>query len=248
MKPAILVPVYNHGNAFRELARKINRFDLPVIVVDDGSEPETRRILADISQTFPSFHMVRLKQNRGKGGAVKAGVKFAEQSGYTHVIQIDADEQHDPSDIPLFLDRMAEHPQSLVLGIPRFDDSIPDHRYYMRYFSHVWVWIETLSLDIPDALCGYRGYPVEQTTTLLQKYKFGDRMEFDPGVAVRFYWDEVDIRTVETEVTYHKNIKSNYNLLDDTVRISWMHCRSVFGMLYRFPHLLRRTQGKYSNL
>lgn len=243
--PAILVPVYNHGKPFQDLARKLRTFDLPILIVDDGSEDETREILREMDRTYSSVHTLRKDNNGGKGAAVKTGLNAANQFGYSHVLQIDADDQHDPTDIPSLLDKSRSHPESLVLAVPRFDESIPVHRFYSRYLTHIWTWFETLSFDIPDALCGYRVYPVQRTLEVFQKYAFGNRMEFDPGITIRFYWDGGDIQSVPTNVTYHEDVDSNYNLVADTVRISWMHCRCVFGMLYRFPELIRRTGGSY---
>ena len=45
---------------------------------------------------------------------------------------------------------------AVVIGQPIFDETIPKLRYYGRYLTHVWVYINTLSLDIRDAMCGYR--------------------------------------------------------------------------------------------
>lgn len=240
MKPVLLVPIYNHGKPFRALVEELDRYDPPVLVIDDGSDPETRDILRDIDQTHENVTILRNKTNRGKGKAMKTGMRYALKQGYTHALQIDADHQHDPSDIPRLLEQARAHPEDLILGIPWFDNSVPIHRYYFRYLTHVWVWIETLSFMIPDALCGYRVYPLRRSLHVLRSYELGDRMSFDPGFAVRYYWDGGDVRSVETHVSYPNNHMSNYNPIADTIRISWMHFRSVLGMLYRLPDLLRR--------
>ncbi len=242
-KPVLVVPLYNHGEPFRDLAGKLVSFDLPVIVVDDGSNRETQDVLREINEQYEILNVLHHRRNRGKGKAVMTGITHASARGFTHALQIDADFQHDPSDIPELLNRAKQHPESLVLGIPSYDDSIPSHRFYFRYLTHVWIWIETLSFAIPDALCGFRVYPVERTLGLVRRHEIGNYMEFDPALAVRFYWEGGDIKTLDTDVRYLPEVPSNYRPVGDTARISWMHFRSVLGMLYRFPQLLRRSIG-----
>ncbi len=240
MNPALLVPIYNHGDPFQKLAQELTQYDLPVIVIDDGSNSETRDVLRDIEQTYDQFRVLHHKQNMGKGRVMKSGMRYASNQGYTHLLQIDADHQHDPSDVPRLLDEARAHPENLILGIPSFDETVPNHRYYLRYLTHVWIWIETVSFTIPDGLCGYRVYPLRRSLAVLRSYELGNRMDFDPGFAVRFYWDGGRIRPVETDVRYPDDHISNYNPIADTIRISWMHFRSVMGMLYRLPDLFRR--------
>jgi hypothetical protein len=52
----------------------------------------------------------------------------------------------------------AAEPGALICGEPRFDASIPRHRLYLRYLTHAMVWLNTLSFDIPDSMCGLRVY------------------------------------------------------------------------------------------
>ena len=52
-------------------------------------------------------------------------------------------------------------PGALVTGIPIFDDSVPKARLYGRYLTHVCVWVQTLSFQIRDSMCGFRVYPLD---------------------------------------------------------------------------------------
>lgn len=82
-----------------------------------------------------------------------AGLHAAHASGFSHALQIDADGQHDTG-IPL---RRAgvESPSTLICGTPVYDESVPKGRLYGRYATHIWVWINTLSLAIRDSMCGF---------------------------------------------------------------------------------------------
>ena len=87
-----------------------------------------------------------LDKNQGKGAAVHHGFAWAKNNGYSHVFQIDADGQHDLDVLSDFLDLCRKNPTALISGQPVYDDSIPLTRRIGRWFTHVWVWIETLSM------------------------------------------------------------------------------------------------------
>ncbi|WP_286296252.1 glycosyltransferase family 2 protein [Vibrio apostichopi] len=238
-KACFLVPCFNHGATMPAVVSSLLDFELPIIIVDDGSELTTKQFLTPLAENS-NVTLVTLEQNQGKGGAVKAGIKKAQQLGFSHVIQIDADGQHDLDALPALIGASQTHPQRLISGQPVYDESVPKARLYGRYATHIWVWIETLSLSIKDSMCGFRAYPITQTQTVLNKYDVGSRMDFDIEILVRLYWEGCDIDFVETRVIYPENGVSHFDALWDNVKISWMHTRLFFGMLPRAPKLIAR--------
>ncbi|MDL5025955.1 glycosyltransferase family 2 protein [Vibrio gigantis] len=234
-----LIPCFNHGVTMPEVVSSLHHFELPIIIVDDGSELATKQFLTPLAENS-RVTLVTLEQNQGKGGAVKAGIKRAQELGFSHAIQIDADGQHDLEALPALIQTSQDKPQRLISGQPIYDDSVPKARLYGRYATHIWVWIETLSLSIKDSMCGFRAYPIHQTQTVLNKYDVGSRMDFDIEVLVRLYWEGCDIDFVETRVIYPENGISHFDALWDNVKISWMHTRLFFGMLPRAPKLIAR--------
>ncbi|EJP4075565.1 glycosyltransferase family 2 protein, partial [Escherichia coli] len=146
--PCVVIPCYNHGAMMAQVLARLAPFGLPCIVVDDGSDAATRLALSQLQADFPTLTLVRLPQNAGKGAAVIHGLKVAHDAGYSHAIQVDADGQHAIEDIPQFLAKAERHPDALISGQPVYDDSIPRSRLYGRWVTHVWVWIETLSLSL----------------------------------------------------------------------------------------------------
>ncbi|EJC6736919.1 glycosyltransferase family 2 protein [Vibrio vulnificus] len=234
-----LIPCYNHGETIGQVIDSLQEFALPVIIVDDGSNFATQTQLEQ-QATRDKVYLIRLAENQGKGGAVMAGIRYAQQLGFTHTIQIDSDGQHDLQALPKLLNASKMHPQRLISGQPIYDESVPKSRLYGRYVTHVWVWIETLSMTIRDSMCGFRAYPVDKTVTVLDKYRLGTRMDFDIEVLVRMYWEGVDIDFIETRVIYPEGGISHFDALWDNVKISWMHTKLFFGMLPRAPKLIKR--------
>ena len=128
-----------------------------------------------------------------------------------------------------------------------FDESISKLRYYGRYLTHVLVWLETLSTEIRDAMCGFRVYPTDSVVTLINRKAPGPRMAFDTEILVRASWAAIPIRYTPVKVHYPEDGSSHFNYLRDNVIISWMHTRLILGMLLRLPVLLwRKVRGRQS--
>jgi predicted LPLAT superfamily acyltransferase len=240
--PCILIPCFNHGRMMADVLALLADFRLPCLVVDDGSDAATAEALRRLDEQLPWMTLLRLESNQGKGAAVIAGLQLAQSLGYSHALQVDADGQHQLSDTPAMIALARSYPDCLISGRPVYDGSVPKARLYGRYVTHVWVWIETLSLSLQDSMCGFRVYPVAPTLALAARHPLGKRMDFDTEVMVRLYWQGVPSRFLPTRVTYPADGVSHFDALRDNLRISWMHTRLFFGMLPRIPRLLRQRR------
>jgi len=244
-RPVVVIPVYNHEEAIGAMVAGVRRHGIDCLLVDDGSKPSCAAVLDALAATDDGVHLERLPQNRGKGGAVMAGLRAASaRLDATHAVQIDADGQHDAADIPAFLALAEANPQVIVCGAPVYDDSVPKGRLYGRYLTHVWVWINTLSFDIRDSMCGFRVYPLARVLPLIDTETMGLRMDFDPEIMVRAHWRGIPVVNRETRVTYPMDGVSHFDVVRDNVRISRMHARLFFGMLWRLPRLLWRKVAR----
>ncbi|MGH6627210.1 MAG: glycosyltransferase family 2 protein [Burkholderiaceae bacterium] len=239
-KPCLLIPIYNHKDSVGATVARLAAHELPIFVIDDGSNPATQKVLDDLAADQPLVCLHRLPHNRGKGAAVMHGMREAHRAGFSHALQIDADGQHDPADVPRFLERGAARPQAVICGKPIYDASVPKGRLYGRYITHFWVWIETLSFAIGDSMCGFRLYPLAASCSLIDRARIPTRMDFDTAIAVRLAWRGVAFENMATRVTYPPDGVSHFNMLRDNLRITKMHSQLVCGMLARLPLLLWR--------
>lgn len=238
--PCVLIPCYNHGAMLASVLARLAPFNLPVIVVDDGSDARTKQHIAALDA--PQLRVLTLPHNQGKGAAVIAGLRAAAAAGFSHALQLDADGQHQVEDTPRMLAEAERYPHCLISGQPQYDASIPKSRLYGRYITHFWVWVETLSFSLKDSMCGFRVYPLAASLELCDRRAIGQRMDFDTEIMVRLYWQGTPSRFIRTRVTYPPSGVSHFDALHDNLRISWMHTRLFFGMLPRIPQLLSRRR------
>jgi glycosyltransferase involved in cell wall biosynthesis len=240
------IPLYEHGSEVAAVLRALAPHGLPCIVVDDGSGPTTRRALDDLEAALPFVHVHHHKENRGKGGALQTAYRLAAARGFSHALQLDADGQHDAADVPRFLEAMRGRPEALVLGAPVFDDSVPRSRLWGRQLSRGLVWASTLSFAVRDPLCGFRGIPLGPTLSLLDRVRMGERMDFDPELAVRLVWEGVPVVSVATRVVYPEGGLSHFDVVWDDVRLAWLYARLLAGLVPRAPRMLRRRRARAS--
>jgi glycosyltransferase involved in cell wall biosynthesis len=243
VKVCAVVPVYNHAAPAAQVVAALGALSLPCIVVDDGSEAAAAASLARLAAPG-RVELVRHAANRGKGAAVISGLARAAELGFSHALQIDADGQHDVAEAPALLAAAAADPAAVIIGYPRYDASVPRGRYYGRYATHVWVWINTLSRRIEDSMCGFRVYPIAPVLALLAREPVGRRMDFDVEILVRLDWAGFRIVNLPVTVRYPPGTVSHFRLWRDNVLIGAMHARLFLGMLARLPRLVGRRRAR----
>jgi len=244
VRPIILIPSYNTGPILRETILSVIDSPIPVWVVVDGSTDGSPDILKEFeTPAHPNFKVMILPRNVGKGSAVLYGTQAAIESGFTHVLCMDADGQHPAASIKEFLERNARHPEAAVFGRPIFDSSAPAIRVNGRKISNFWTNLETLGWGIDDSLFGMRLYPAQELVDVLESTPYARRFDFDPEVAVRLAWRGVPILNVPTPVRYPKPEEggiSQFRYLRDNILLTWMHLRLFLGFLVRLPVLIAR--------
>lgn len=238
-RPCALVPTFDNPATVRGVVERLREHLPDILVVDDGSGAAGREACASLQRDgLATVH--HLPQNRGKGAAMKEGFALLQQRGFTHAMQVDADGQYDLAAVPEFFRAAAAAPDTLVLGHPVYDHTVPLARLKLRKLSQFWVDVETGRKGlIRDALIGFRVYPLASTIRVGAR---GDHMEYEVEIAVRMARAGVPIVNLPVGVRYLAKAEggvSHFRPLRDNVRLSWMHCRictalsmrAVFGWL-----------------
>lgn len=214
-KVAVLIPTYNNGTTLGAVLHAVLQYTSHVIVVNDGATDNTVVVL----EQYPGIQLVSYTPNRGKGIALRRGFKYALQQGYDYVITIDADGQHFASDLPVFLEKLQENNQALVIGARNIrEKNMPGKSTFANRFSNFWFYVET-GLKAPDTQSGYRLYPL----ALMKKmWFFCTRYEFEVEVLVRSAWRGIKIDWAPVQVYYPpaEERVSHFRPFQDFSRIS----------------------------
>jgi glycosyltransferase involved in cell wall biosynthesis len=221
-----LVPCHDEERSIGAVVARASA-QLPVLVVDDGSGDATARVAADAGA-----QVVRHDRNRGKGAALRTGLQAAHAAGFTHVVCLDGDGQHDAAELPRLLAAARAEPDALVIGARDFDvPNVPGSSRFGRNFSNFWVRLET-GRALSDTQSGYRVYPVAHALALDVP---PSRFEWEVEVIVRAAWAGLPIVEVPVSVRYLPpgEHRSHYRGYVDSARISWLHTRLVLRRLLR---------------
>ncbi len=210
MRLAIIIPAYNEEKHIRQVVRQSVKFG-KTIVVDDGSDDAT----ASEASKGGSI-VLKNSTNRGKWAALKIGFKYALNNlNAEGLIQLDGDGQHDPNDIPKFIQAL-ESGAMVVAGQRKFNPSrMPIIRIISNSISSFiimvlfWVWV-------PDTQCGYRAYNKKALKTMMPLFKSeGYEGETETIILARinrFKIKKIGIQTVydeeESKVSPTRDIRS----------------------------------------
>ncbi len=146
MSVLAVIPCYNDGKHIGEVIEKVKKHNKDVLVVDDGSTDNNGVIKRE------GVDVIRMERNMGKGVALKAGFGYAVKNNFDAVITIDADGQHNPSEIPKFLVSDAD----IIIGNRMWNlEHMPLSRIIANKFSS-FVLSLICRQRILDSQSGYR--------------------------------------------------------------------------------------------
>ncbi|MBR1919309.1 MAG: glycosyltransferase family 2 protein [Spirochaetales bacterium] len=244
MNFGFLIPVYNHGITALEETRVLLEYGYPVILIDDGSDEETKSCLEKAKSLSSLVHLKTLEKNLGKGGALNAGFALADELGLTNVLQIDADGQHDINRIPRFISLAEENPDALICGYPAYDDSAPPSRAKGRGVANFFTHLYTFDWSIRDSMCGFRVYPVGICHKLTSRGIWDLRMGYDIEILIKLYYHRVRIVNESVKVTYPEGGLSHFRMVRDNARISWTFTRLFFILFLHIGDIIYQHRRK----
>ncbi|MBN1867137.1 DUF2062 domain-containing protein [Candidatus Sumerlaeota bacterium] len=226
----IVIPSYNSGRALRGVVEGALETGLPVLVVDDGSTDASFASIADLA-----VERIVFPENRGKGAAIVEAGRWAQRAGFSHVITVDSDGQHRPSEALLFIPRIERDPLAIVVGCRRFGrENVPGISRFGRWWSNLWMRIAA-GVDCRDSQCGFRAYPVE----VLNRVRCSSRRyDFEVEILARAAWAGAAIDSVDVSVEYFPADKriSHFKPFLDNAWISVAYTRLVTRHLIPWPH------------
>lgn len=145
-----VIPAYNEQSNIADIIKKTRKYVGNVIVVDDGSRDKTKA-KAEEAGAIALRHIVNL----GKGAALKTGCDFAFKKGAEFILSLDADAQHNPDDIPRFIEKLKNY--DLVFSYRKLSSKMPIVLRFGNWFiSNIVRALHGVSLK--DTQCGFRAF------------------------------------------------------------------------------------------
>ncbi|MCX6063710.1 MAG: glycosyltransferase family 2 protein [Caldiserica bacterium] len=220
MRIAAVIPAYNEERNIAAVVQGVRPFVSATVVIDDGSADDT----AGAAEAAGAI-VLRHKINAGKGAALKTGFRYLADSGYDGAVTIDADGQHDPVEIPLFI-TAAGKGYDMVIGNRM--SNVSTMPFIRRFANHASSSLVSLFLgqNVRDSQNGFRYYKLSSVLRLplkANKYDLETEVIFKAGRAgYRIGW-------VPTRTIYRREAKSKINSLTDTLRFVGVLVR--YGLL-----------------
>ncbi|MCK4589185.1 MAG: glycosyltransferase family 2 protein [Nanoarchaeota archaeon] len=149
----VVVPAHNEEKGIKEVVLGIKKYCNNIVVVDDGSTDGTVEIIRQLN-VIVLEHLV----NMGKGSALKTGCDFAVSKGAKKIIVMDADGQHDPKEIPRFLEALKE--KDVVFGYRSLNKNMPFIFRLGNSFINFIIYL-LYGIKLRDSQCGYRAFTSE---------------------------------------------------------------------------------------
>ena len=226
---AVLIPACNEVETIGEVIRRVRKHTQRIIVVDDGSTDGTGDLLSRQKDVVVLTHAA----NRKKGAALQTGMRHARENGIACLITLDGDGQHDPDDIPHFLEAHAEGRGNLLVGT-RFGvggerpDQMPTVRQWSNKISS-WLISRLAGVGLQDIQCGYRLYET-RILDLVTSEETG--FNFETEVVVKAARAGLRVGQVPIRCLYPEGAeRSRYRTFLDSWNIARAAVRSRWGRM-----------------
>ena len=237
----VVIPSYNNDRYIEKVLLDVLKYCKDVIVVNDGSTDSTLEILAK----YETVHVITFPKNKGKGEALRSGLKYALDKGYRYVLTLDSDGQHFAKDIPGMLSGVESEPDTLVIGSRQSGiDNVPRKNTFANRISNFWFRIET-GVKLSDTQSGFRLYPIKAIKGIRT---FSGRYEFELEIIVKASWRGIKIKNSPIDVYYPPGDEriSHFRPFTDFLRISLLNTILVILALayYRPRQIINKYRKK----
>lgn len=243
-KLSVILPAYNESETITRILEKIISVDLPnniskeIIIIDDCSTDHTREQVKQTMESHPDIciEYVRLKENRGKGYAVRTGI--TNSTGEIIIIQ-DADLEYDPDDYPVLLQPILSGECKIVYG-SRLLNKNNKYSYHSFYWGGRLISLVTsllFSCNITDEPTCYKMF---ETTVLKSIPLTYDRFGFCPEVTAKVRRCGYTIK--EVPINYYPRSKK------EGKKIKWHDGVEAIYILFKFRFCNKWKPAKYKNI
>jgi glycosyltransferase involved in cell wall biosynthesis len=192
----IVLPAFNEAAVIESVIHEIRHAGYSrIIVVDDGSRDDTHERAAALEGIIALRHRL----NRGKGAATKTGIEAAKALGADIIVTMDADGQHDPTDVARLIEPIERAHCDVVLGSRLMDPrGMPWHKILANHIGNALTWY-LYGLWVTDSQSGFRAYSKHAAERINTRT---DRYEYDSEVIREIYLRKLKYKEVPIQVRY----------------------------------------------
>lgn len=217
-KTIILIPAFQPSDALISLAEDLHRRGFFIVCVDDGSGSDFDDIFR---KTAEYAEVLRYPSNRGKGGALKFGLKHILTNpacdSKQYIVTADADGQHRPDDIIKVVNSINQTPDSLVLGARHFTGMVPLRSRFGNSMTRI-VFAVAGGKKLTDTQTGLRGFSRKNAALFTETA--GDKYEYEMNMLFTAVEEGIPFTEIPIETVYeNNNSSSHFRPLRDSYRI-----------------------------
>ncbi|HWQ96183.1 MAG TPA: glycosyltransferase [Candidatus Methylomirabilis sp.] len=208
VKLAITIPAYNEekniGRVIREIPKRIEGIDeIEIIVINDGSNDRT----SEAAKEAGANRIISHSNNKGVGRAFSTGLNAAIETGADIIVNIDADRQFNPEDIPKLIEPILKNEAEFVTASRFLDKDLePEIPYIKKIGNQLFTWVisEITGQYFTDTQCGFRAF---SRKAALKLNLFG-KFTYTQEVFLDLVNKDITIKEIPIWVSYDKNRKS----------------------------------------
>jgi uncharacterized protein (DUF2062 family) len=201
----LCIPRYNNPLILEQLVVNcLEETDLPVLVVDEGSDLPVeaalfRRKEIELALRAGRLQVLGMGEEKGKGSAIQAVIADSAKRGFTHLLTMDADGAHLAREVKVLVAASSEYPDDLIMANRTLAGlDVRSGNRSRRRFSDFLVQYET-KMRIRDPGSGFRIYPLAS----VQNTRFrGKGSDFEIEALIRLLWKNVAVREVDTAIRF----------------------------------------------
>jgi putative flippase GtrA len=234
MNVTVLIPAYNPNETLEALVQALWEAGFhDLVVVDDGSDQDCQPVFSRLERAG-RVTLLRHGVNLGKGAALRLGfnhvyVQHRNDPGYLGVITADADGQHLPADIAKIAQSLADHQESLILGVRSFQGKVPFRSRFGNSMTQT-VFRFLVGEKITDTQTGLRGVPLALLPLFLRIT--ANRYEYELDMLIQCATNRHPIVQVPIATVYiDDNRSSHFNPIVDSAKIYLVFLRFIGSSL-----------------
>jgi len=223
------IPAYNEEAAIADVVSEAKQYADLVLVIDDGSSDDTVLLAREAGAT-----VIEHEENGGYGAALRTAFREADERRADHLVILDGDGQHDPSDIPETVQVQEEDGIDIVIGSRFVESSETELPLYRRFGLEIVNILTNLSMGVirsesrvKDTQSGFRTYNREAIESLSEDEEIGTGMSASTDILYHAHQHGYDIEEIGTTIDYDVEDASTHNPVSHGVSLVGNILRTV---------------------